>query len=45
MIARAGFTSTVTVKVFPTQPNPDIGVTIYIAFNGALVGLVSIPLI
>jgi hypothetical protein len=42
-----GFMVTVTVNVAPTQlpAAPDVGVTVYVAVTGALVLLVSVPVI
>ena len=47
LIEGFGFIVTVTVKVAPTQlpAAPDVGVTVYTAVTGALVVLVSVPLI
>jgi hypothetical protein len=43
VIAGTGLMVTVTVKLEPTHP-PDVGVTVYVAVCGALVGFVKFPL-
>jgi hypothetical protein len=42
-IVAFGFTVTVRVKVPPTHPSADFGVTEYVAVCTALVGLVKVP--
>ena len=46
-ITGVGFTVTVTVKFEPIQDpaTPDVGITVYTAFNALLVGFTKVPVI